>query len=173
MTYFVTAKTFEKLRGMRDAAAAAANSAATQGYQAGAEQDGYHDEGFQLGRKESEFSGSRYNQLNAILKDCQVVTPEEQANEVQLGNGVVLEFKKDDYLCAVVEGAAFTMGEVEVISSKSALGLAIMGAQVGQSRNYNIRGRAATVIIKKIFPPSAAYELVAAEQKNLQGPDVA
>lgn len=117
---------------------------------AGAGQDGWHDEGFQRGIAEEQMWSKKVGDLQKVRNSAHIITPEEQAETVKIGVGVILQYESDEEEKFLVEGYLVNSGESD-LSLYSPLGKAIFGAREGEKRTFSGKQ---LVTIKKIVPPS-------------------
>jgi transcription elongation factor GreA len=84
---------------------------------------------------------ARIRQLQGILEDAVVVDEREASDVVTTGSVVTIRFVGDDdteqYLVGSIEER---VEGLEVVSPGSPMGLALMGAKVGDTRTYEVRG---------------------------------
>lgn len=136
------------------------NSIASEGYLSGAEQDGHHDEGYQHSMREMAIHDEKSRELENALRQVAVITPVEQSEFIQLGNGVEVRYPDGETIFFVLTGYVFEPVSVDLVSILSPLGRTVIGAKVGEKRNLN----RINVEIKKIFSPKEALKIV--EPKN-------
>jgi transcription elongation GreA/GreB family factor len=159
MSYILTKSDCDKLDQLITEAKDRTNQAALDGYTSGAEQDGHHDECYQLSLRETALHNRRLKELEEIRNQATVINPEEQSERVQLGNIVQLQYEDDRLLEIIICGYSFTSSEKrerQEISIKSPMGRAILGAQIGDTRQMHVKGKTITVKIVDILPPSCA-----------------
>lgn len=96
------------------------------------ENGGYHAAKDEQGKNEA-----RIRQLQALLEDVQIGTPDTETGEVAQGQVVTIAFAPGDELTFLLgsreEAATAT---VDVYSPTSPLGAAVLGAKVGDSVSY-------------------------------------
>lgn len=130
---------------------------AKEGFQSGAEQDGHHDEGYQLSLRETAIHDARTKELQLVLDGAEVVVPEEQSSRVQFGAGLVLKYKDGSLERFILDGYSLP-GEqddrTQTLSLSSPLGKLLIGAKVGEERILQLGARKVPVTIEKIVPPS-------------------
>ncbi len=125
------------------------------GCESGSEQDGHHDEGFQLGLRESAISNERLRTLLDILNRAVVFKPLEQRKVVKIGNGVIIEHNNQQESRLILVGYAIDMGpQYNLVSAGSPMGKALIGAHVGETREFCVGGKKNTILIKDIILPS-------------------
>lgn len=127
--------------------------------EAGAGQDGWHDEGFKTGATEEMMWSKRLGELEELCRNAEVVDPIEQNEFVDLGTGVILGQEDGKTSKFILEGYNIE-GLEGRLSIHSPLGQAILGAKKGEKRSLLIGGNEKLIIIQKIIPPSKAGELI-------------
>jgi len=161
MRYPFTPQRLAQLELIIDEAKKQADHAAKSGFESGSEQDGHHDEGYQLSLRETAVLDTRLRNLVDILRNAEIVVPVEQDQQVRFGNGVELIYKNGDASRLIVEGYVFDSAENR-LSILSPLGRAIIGAKPGDEVSFTVSGRTITVIVCKIFSPSQAEKFCSA-----------
>ncbi|TSC94250.1 MAG: hypothetical protein CEN87_545 [Parcubacteria group bacterium Licking1014_1] len=154
MRYLFTPKRFAELELMIVQLREKADQIATSGFKSGLEQDGHHDEGYQLSLREIAIYDRRANDLEEIRRNVEVVEPLEQNEVVQFGNGVEVVYSNGEKIRYIMEGYVFDSSE-NSISVNSPLGQAIIGAKTGESRSFMVGDKNIVVTVGRIFPPSA------------------
>ena len=154
MRYFFTPKRFADLKAMVQRARKKADDIAGSGYQSGAEQDGHHDEGYQLSLRETFVHDSIANNLATVLANAEIVEPVEQNGSVQFGNMVEIIYQDGDTENYLIESFVLP-GSENSLSMDSPLGKAILGAKSGETISFIADSRKITVTIGQIFPPSS------------------
>jgi transcription elongation GreA/GreB family factor len=155
MKYLFTPKRLAELESMIADAKVQADCAAQSGYQSGSEQDGHHDEGYQLSLQQVSMLDRRLRDLETIRSNAEIVIPVEQNQKVQFGNGVELIYPNGEVARFIVEGYVFGSSENR-LSIHSPLGRAIIGAREGDEVIFRVGNRTITVVVRKIFLPSQA-----------------
>jgi len=157
MRYLFTPQGLAQLELMIDNLKKQIDHAARSGFESGSEQDGHHDEGYQLSLREIAVLDTQIRDLINIRRNAEVVVPVEQDQQVRFGNGVELIYENGEVLRLIVEGYVFNSAENR-LSIRSPLGQAIIGAKAGDKVSFTVGNRTITVIVKKIVPPSQAEE---------------
>lgn len=155
MKYPLTPQRFAQLESMITEAKEKADQAARSGYESGSEQDGHHDEGYQLSLQQTAMLDKRLRDLIEIRRNAEIVTPVEQDQQVQFGNGVELIYPNGEVTRFIMEGYVFGSSENR-LSIHSPLGRAIIGAKQGDEVSFKVGDRTITVVVGKIFLPSQA-----------------
>jgi len=153
MRYLFTPKHFSELQSLIAELKKAANESVKRGFESASEQDGHHDEGYQLSLRETAVNDRRLRDLAEICRNAEVVVPVEQSETVRFGNGVEIIYPNGEKLRYILEGYVLDSSK-NYISINSPLGSAIIGAKKGEKRTFSIEGRTITVIVGEIFPPS-------------------
>jgi len=126
-----------------------------EGFESGASQDGHHDEGYQLSKRQGAVADRRVAELHAILNGAKIVIPVEQRTEVRLGNQVHVRIgseRRSVTICGYA-GVYSTPGFVSVASP---LGRALLGRKVGECAEADLPQGRVEVEVLEILPPSAA-----------------
>jgi transcription elongation factor GreA len=158
-TYVFTEREYSQLLRLIAEAKKRTDQAATDGYESGAEQDGHHDESYQLSLRETALHDRRVSELEEIRNTAKVVVPTEQADRVLLGNVVDVEYKGGQRLKVIICGCSLSSTEnpsYQEVSIKSPLGRALLGAREGETREFDIGTKRSSVKVLTIYPPSAA-----------------
>ena len=153
--YFFTPQRFAELESMIAEAKEKADQAARSGHESGAEQDGHHDESYQLSLRQTATLDRLVMDLEEIKCNAEIVIPAEQDHCVQFGNGVELVYSSGEVERFVVEGYIFDFSNNR-LSVHSPLGQAITGKRAGEKAQFNVGGRNVVVVIGRIFLPSQA-----------------
>jgi transcription elongation GreA/GreB family factor len=130
-----------------------------EGYQSGAEQDGHHDEGFQLSKGTSEVYLRQINSLRSLLRDADIIEPEEQDATVRLGNGVIARYSDGTILKFVMSGYIGESLEFK-ISVYSELGRLLLGKKKGSVIKIKLPDGPERIVIEKIFLPSKINDML-------------
>ena len=138
-----------------------ADRTARIGFESGSEQDGHHDEGYQLSLRETAVLDTQLRNLMNIRDNAEVVVPVEQDQQVRFGNGVELIHENGEVLRLIVEGYVFDSTKNR-LSIHSPLGQAIIGAKQGDKVSFTVGNRTITVIVNKIILPSQAEKFCSA-----------
>ncbi|MCL4399877.1 GreA/GreB family elongation factor [Patescibacteria group bacterium] len=158
--YVLTLEDREELEKSLNKALEDYNDAAQAGYLSGSEQDGHHDEGFQLSKRNTEVLFAQIQQIRDVINNSRVITPEEQENFVALGNGIVIEYENDKSRLAFIM-SGYVGGSSDIrrkISIKSPLGKALIGKKAGDIIDVKLPSGLRRVKIVKILSPSKALE---------------
>jgi transcription elongation GreA/GreB family factor len=158
MRYLFTPKRFSELQSLVAELKKAANESAKRGFESGLEQDGHHDEGYQLSLRETAVNDRRVGDLEEVCRNAEITVPVEQSETVRFGNGVEIIYPNGEKLRYILEGYVLDFSK-NYISINSPFGSAIIGAKKGEKRSFSAGGRTITVIVGEIFPPSRADEL--------------
>jgi transcription elongation GreA/GreB family factor len=161
MRYLFTPQRLAQLERMIDNLKKQADYAARSGFESGSEQDGHHDEGYQLSLRETTVLDTQLRNLMNIRRNAEVVVPVEQDQQVRFGNGVELIYENGVVLRLIVEGYIFDSAENR-LSIHSPLGQAIIGAKQGDKVSFTVGNRTITVIVNKIILPSQAEKFCSA-----------
>jgi transcription elongation factor GreA len=159
MKYLFTPERYKQLESMLLEMIEKTDESARRGFQSGSEQDGHHDEGFQLGLRETAINDKRLSDLEKIYKNAEVMVPIEQDDIVQFGNGVEIIYQDGEVVKCIVESYSFGFSEKEIVSMESPLGQAILGTRTGDERKFTVNNKTITVKIGKILPPSRALNI--------------
>jgi len=158
MKYILTPQRLAQLELMIGELKKRADHAARSGFESGSEQDGHHDEGYQLSLRETTLLDTQLRNLVDIRCNAEIVVPVEQDQQVRFGNGVELLYKNGEVSRSIMEGYVFGSAENR-ISIHSPLGRAIIEAKPGDVVSFTVGGRTITVTVRKIFLPSQAEKL--------------
>lgn len=158
MKYLFTRQRLAQLESMITEAKEKADQAARSGYESGAEQDGHHDEGYQLSLQQTAMLDRRLRDLVDIRRNAKIATPVEQDQQVEFGNGVELVYPNGETARFIVEGYVFGSSENH-LSIYSPLGRAITRAKQGDKVSFKVGDRTITVVVGRIFLPSQAERL--------------
>jgi len=161
MKYPFTPQQLTQLELMINEAKKQADHAARSGFESGSEQDGHHDEGYQLSLRETVVLGTQLRNLVDIRRNAEIVVPIEQDQQVCFGNGVELIYENSEVLRLIVVGYVFGSAENR-LSIHSPLGRAIIGAKLGDKVNFTVGSRTITVTVGRIFFPSQVEEFCSA-----------
>lgn len=153
MKYLFTPQRLAQLESMIAEAKEKADQAARSGYESGSEQDGHHDEGYQLSLQQTAMLDRRLRDLVDVRRNAEIAIPTEQDQQVQFGNGVELIYPNGEVARFIVEGYVFGSSENR-LSIHSPLGRAITGAKQGDEVSFKAGDRIITVVVEKIFFPS-------------------
>lgn len=129
------------------------NEIATSGYLSGAEQDGHHDEGYQLSLRETAVHDQRVSELERMFGNKLIVEPINQEEVVLIGNGVSVQFKGGEEMHFILVAHIFEPYSGGLISLSSPLGKAILGKKTGDTVRV---GNGQEISIQKITNPSEA-----------------
>lgn len=163
MEYIFTPRGLEKLKQSISEIEETREKAAQEKIKGGSGQDTWHDEGFRVGATEESMWNKRLSELKNMVNNAKVIEPEEQDDQVEIGNGVLLEYEDGMKLNAIMEGSVF--GEMKnVISISSPVGQAIKGARKEEEVPVQIGDRERVVKILDIFPPSVAEKRLFEEE---------
>jgi transcription elongation factor GreA len=151
----ITPAEVTKLRDLIREATDKTTNVIREGFESGASQDGHHDEGYQLSKRQGAVADRRATELHAILNSAKIVTPVEQSAEVRLGNVVHLHMGNERRAITICgyAGVYQTSGFVSVASP---LGRALLGKKVGDSVEADLPQGRVEIEVLEIFPPSAA-----------------
>jgi transcription elongation GreA/GreB family factor len=113
---------------------------------------------------------SEYNYLVSIERNHEIITPVEQNEYVQFGNGVDVEIitsQKRSVRRFIIDG--YRQDGVSYFTSDAPLVQAMIGAKArqGDEIKYDANGESKTVIVKKIVPPSQAEEFCRATTRRV------
>ena len=150
---FLTPFEAAKLKRMIRQAEEETTKVIREGFESGASQDGHHDEGYQLSKRQSAVSDKRLAELRSVLSDAKIVTPVLQDFEIRLGNIVELLIdgaRRHITMC----GYASVYEEAEVVSVSSPLGRALLGKKVGDCFEAQLPRGTVDVEILGIQSPS-------------------
>lgn len=124
------------------------------GYESGASQDGHHDEGYQLSKRQGAVADRRVAELHAILNQAKIVTPLEQNDNVRLGNHVRIRVGGDERTVTIC-GYAGVYPTVGFVSIGSPLGRALLGKAVGDCIEADLPQGRTEIEVLEVLPPSA------------------
>jgi len=155
MKYLFTPQRLAELESMIAEVKKKADQAARIGYESASEQDGHHDEGYQLSLQQTAMLDRRLRDLVDVRRNTEIVTPAEQDQQVQFGNGVELVYPNGEVARFIVEGYVFGSSKNR-LSIHSPLGRAITGAKRGDEVSFKVDDRTITVIVGKISLPNQA-----------------
>lgn len=157
---------FNELQRVLGEAQQRLNEATQLKAETGADQDGWHDEGWKLGNTQQMMWSKRVEQLQRIAQRCEIVEPSESSDRVAIGNGVEIEYIDDGTVRRfIVEGYLASPGGSQ-ISIYSPLGKALRGAREDDERSVVIAGESRWVRVARIVPPSQAAEFVRADKED-------
>lgn len=159
MRYFLTPQRFEEISLLVQSAQRSVTNTVTSGFESGAEQDGHHDEGYQLSLRQAEVDDSILKNLAEVLRNAEIVNPKEQNETVAIASGVIVLQPNGEQLRCVLEGYVLNNLPGMRISIHSPLGKAILGAKKGEKREVNLHGKKVLVTIEEILPPSQAENI--------------
>jgi transcription elongation factor GreA len=101
----------------------------------------YHAAKDQQGKMEA-----RIRQIQGVLQDAEVVDDAGSAEHVTVGSVVAIRFEGDDDVERYLVGSIEERVEgLEVVSPGSPMGRALMGAAVGDVREYSVRDNPLTI----------------------------
>ncbi|MBI5133814.1 MAG: GreA/GreB family elongation factor [Candidatus Taylorbacteria bacterium] len=141
------------------------HSSAQEGFQSGAEQDGHHDEGFQLSLRETAVHDARTRELQSILDSSEAVQPQEQNLRAEFGVGLVLRYEDGSLDRFVLDGYSLPDEHPEgssrphTLSVSSPLGRALIGSRQGEKRAFRMGTRNVSVMVEKIVAPSKVDDI--------------
>jgi transcription elongation GreA/GreB family factor len=130
--------------------------------EAHSEQDGWHDEGFQMFQREEMMLNKRLSELQNLRCNAQIIEPEEQNEVVKIGNGVVIEYEDGKTLEFILDGYVIIPSKNRV-SIYSPLGKILQGAGKGEERILLIGKTKRVVKVKEIYPPPLAKTIFSKE----------
>lgn len=136
------------------------NNTAREGYISGSEQDGHHDEGYQLSLRETSVHDRMLGELVKLRASVYLINPTEQCNTVQIGNGVTLTFGDNSMMKFIVEGRVVGNFTERRVSIYSPLGKAIAGAEIGETRSFSVGNQRKEATIREIILPSLAVNFL-------------
>ena len=157
MEYLFTPQRLAQLEALITEAKKRADRAAQSGFQSGSEQNGHHDEGYQLSLRETSTWDRRVRDLEEIRRNARVIVPVEQDELVQFGNGVEIIYPNGEVMRLIVEGYSFDSSQ-HSLSLNSPLGRAVLGKKSGEEVSFVVGNRTIPVKIGDISPPSQADE---------------
>lgn len=111
--------------------------------------------GYHAAREEQGVNEARIKELEALLRTAQIGTPDADPDEVAHGKVVTVKFttmglEKEFLLASREEGAH---ASIEVFSTESPLGSAIVGKRIGESASYDLpNGKTVQVEILSVKP---------------------
>lgn len=128
---------------------------------AGSDQDGWHDEGFKIGVADEMMWGKRLSELQTIMQNATIVSPEEQNKVVKFGNGITIQYQDGSIFSFILGGYNIGIQDEAKpeISIYSPLGKTVLGAKIKETRHF----QKSSVRIKKILPPLKADEIFQGE----------
>lgn len=131
---------------------------AKAGYESGSEQDGHHDEGFQLSKQSSEVLFIQLQKIQEIIENSRVVVPDEQNASIQLGNGFIIEYEDDgSRMGFVMSGySGDFLDKKKKLSTKSPLGRSLLGKKKSDVIEVKLPTKTRRVKIIEIFSPSTS-----------------
>lgn len=166
MTYFITPTALRRLEGLINELEQKVKKLAIEKTSSGAEQDGFHDEGFRMLFIEERMWLQKLGELQKLYKELRIVEPEEQNEHVDIGTGVVVEYDDGSIYKLVVEGY-IPEGQLEnCISIYSPLGQAILGAKKGEEKRLKVGDQEKTIKVVEILFPSVAQKELLEEEEN-------
>lgn len=158
--YVLTLQDREELQNMLNKVEDEYKRVARAGYESGSEQDGHHDEGFQLSKQNSEVVFIQLQKLQEITENCRVIIPEEQKEIIKLGNGFIIEYEDNKTRSGfVMSGYSGDFSdERKKLSIKSPLGKALFGKKEGESVEIKLPSGKKRILVICIFLPSEAQK---------------
>lgn len=157
-TYVLTLQDREELRDMLTEVEDEYRKVVRAGYESGSEQDGHHDEGFQLSKQNAEVIFIRLQRLQEIVENCRVILPEEQDAVIKLGNGFIIEYEDDKSKVGfVMSGYSGDLQDTrKKLSIKSPLGKSLLGKKKGDVVEIKLPSGKRKVKVVEIFFPTDA-----------------
>ncbi len=130
--------------------------AAEAGCLSGSEQDGYHDEGFQLGKRTTDVLFAQIQQLRLVINNARVVVPKEQRNHVAIGNKVTIRYENNGteahfVISGYIGGSSSLRNRLSI---NSPLGKALIGKKKGDIIDVELPSGKKRIQIVEIFLPS-------------------
>lgn len=163
MSFLITPNEHQLLVNKLQEAEQRCKSTMREGLESGGEQDGHHDEGFQLSIRESAVAARQVEELRSLQSNVKIFEPIEQSETARIGNGVQIVFSDQTRANYILEGKVIDANQAEIkLSIYSPLGRAILGAKIGEQRQFNSpKHGTQTFTITHITPPSAAVNFQA------------
>lgn len=160
MRYILTRDELVKLENLLKAAEASHKAIVSEGVVSGMEQDGWHDEGFQLSTRRASLSEHKISQIRSLLASAEIVDPVDQNTIVRIGNGVVVSYSDGKQFGFVLGGTTLGFLETHRVSVFSSLGDAVLGGRVGDVVQVPSLNGIHDVRIIRIYPPNCAVEAI-------------
>ncbi len=111
----------------------------------------WHDNfAFEQLEREERMLSWQIAQHKELLARAKVVTPPAGSDTVQIGTCVELEFDDGRVKTLTIGGPMESEPSAGIISYQSPLGRALLGARVGEIREYAVEGRRIAVTIRRI-----------------------
>ncbi|GAA4845287.1 transcription elongation factor GreA [Saccharopolyspora rosea] len=139
-TWF-SAEAYERLRRELDELIARRPAVAAEIDRARREGDPRENSGYQVAVEEQEMQEARIRELRALLRDARTGPAPRHADVAEPGTLLTLRFadgETETFLLASHEESA--PGAADVVSTRSPLGTALLGARVGEEREYDLPG---------------------------------
>lgn len=157
--YLFTRKEYEELKKLINETKERLAQVTKTKAEAGFEEKGWHDSGFQTGVVEEMSINTYLRELQELFFNAEIIEPEEQNSFVKIGTGVIVEYEDGKICKYIVEGYLINIQE-DRVSYCSPLGKALLGAKEGEKRIVKIGNIKKTITVKKIFPPSLAETII-------------
>ncbi len=158
MSFLITPNEHQLLLNKLQEAEQRYKSTMQEGLVSGGEQDGHHDEGFQLSIRESAVAARQVEELRSLQSSVKVFEPIEQFETARIGNGVQIVFSDQSSAKYILEGKVIEANRDEIkLSIYSPLGKAILGAKIGEQRQFSSPKHGTRIFtVTHITLPSAA-----------------
>ena len=124
------------------------------GFASGAEQDGHHDEGFQLSLSASSVQSKRLQELQDIYRNAEIIEPEEQDEIVKIGNAVIIKYPDNTTEKFILDGYLVAYSGDNRISLQSPIGKILIRSKIGDKKTFTIENKKIEFVIIKIIKPS-------------------
>ena len=116
-------------------------------------QDGWHDEGYKSANVEEMMWSKHLRELQELRQTAVVITPEEQNDQVKIGNGVLLKYSDGTEKKYIIDGYMVNP-TTDRVSYGSPTGGVLLGCHEGDVVRLKIDKNYIAITIIKIIAPS-------------------
>lgn len=150
----ITRKTHECLQQKLNELISRRRAITAEKAEAGAGQDGWHDEHFQRSQVEEMAIQGLVDEMLRLMADFTIIDSPIQSERVMIGNIINVRFNGEkDTVRFLVDGYAVEGSDPPCISASSPAGKALLGARAGETRSVKIGAEITRITVIGIDPP--------------------
>lgn len=127
------------------------------GEEAGPNCDWHDNFGFEDARRRFELDSRRVKELSDSIREGRIVEAVEQSVRVAIGNTVQFLEDEDNEREVTIGAWGESSPDDGLVSYESPIGRALIGTEVGDTKTVSLGGKAKSIEVTEIFPPSHKY----------------